>query len=235
MAGNRLEPVLFDISDHAQIEDAVARIAAEVGGLDGVVNNAGIARGGPIEYLPISEWREQFEVNVIGQISVVVATLPLIRVARGRIVFVSSLAGRLATSLLGSYSASKFAIEAVGDTLRRELHPWGIDVSIIEPGAVQTDIWRKARSTAKRLELAMPAEAVERYGPHLRALRREIEDSELHGVDPYVVARSVEHALLSRRPKIRYPVGADSKVQSMVTRLLPDRVNDAVVRHVTGI
>ena len=227
---DRILPVFLDVTDQAQI-DAVAKQIAGGGGLDGVVNNAGIGRGGPLEYLPLEIWREQLEVNVLGQVAVTKAVLPFIRAARGRIVFIGSIGGKVATMLMGPYNASKFAIEAIGESLRSELHPWGISVSVVEPGAIKTPIWDKGRQQVDRLERALPEEARTRYARHIAAARKAIEMQDRQGASPDKVAAAVEQALFSRRPKTRYLVGTDARVQALLVRWLPDRPREAIIRR----
>ena len=233
-ASERLTPVQIDVTDAGQIEAAAKQIEAETGGLQGLVNNAGIGKGGPIEYLPLEDWRTQLEVNVIGQVAVTQAMLPLIRQGRGRVVFMGSIGGKASTALTAPYNASKHAIEAIGESLRYELRPWGIWVAVVEPGAVKTPIWDKTREEADRLERDLPEEARERYGPHIGAIRKALEMQARRGVAPDLVARAVEHALFSARPRTRYPVGADARLQSAMVRLLPDRAREAVIRKVAG-
>jgi len=230
---DRIVPVFLDVTDQAQI-DAAAKQIAGGGGLDGVVNNAGIGRGGPLEYLPLETWREQLEVNVLGQVAVTKAVLPSIRAAGGRIVFIGSIGGRVATMLMGPYNASKFAIEAIGESLRSELHPWGISVSVVEPGAVKTPIWDKARQQVDRLERALPEEARTRYARHIAAASKAIEMQDRQGVSPDKVAAAVEQALFSPRPKTRYLVGTDARVQALLVRWLPDRPREAIIRRFAG-
>jgi len=231
----RLTPVMLDIADEARIE-AVAKEAAEIvgsTGLAGVVNNAGVARGGPLEYLPMDEWRQQLEINVLGQVAVTKAMLPLIRRAGGRIVFIGSVGGRIAQPLMGPYNASKFAIEGIAESLRQELHPWSIHVSLVEPGAVATEIWAKGKEKADELERTLPAEALQLYGDQVAAIRQGLERQERAGIDPFRVAKVVEHALVSSRPRARYLVGPDAKVGGVLARVLPDRVRDALMRVMT--
>jgi NAD(P)-dependent dehydrogenase (short-subunit alcohol dehydrogenase family) len=231
---DRIMPVLLDVTDQAQIDAVATQIADDGGSLDGVVNNAGIARGGPLEYLPLEIWREQLDVNVLGQVAVTKAVLPFIRAARGRVVFIGSIGGKAATQLMGPYSASKFAIEAIGESLRSELRPWGISVSVVEPGAIKTPIWEKGREEADRVERALPDEARTRYATHISAIRKGIEMQDRQGVGPDRVAAVVEHALLHRRPKTRYLVGTDARVQSLLVRWLPDRPREAIMRRFAG-
>jgi NAD(P)-dependent dehydrogenase (short-subunit alcohol dehydrogenase family) len=230
----RIVPVLLDVTDQAQVDATATQIALDNGGLDGLVNNAGIAKGGPLEYLPLGAWREQLEVNVVGQVAVTKAVLPLIRSAGGRIVFIGSISGKVATMMLGPYCASKFALEAIGESLRHELHPWGISVSVIEPGAVKTAAWDKGRRDADGFERDLPAEARAQYAHHITAIRKVIDMQERRGADPGKVAKAVEHALFSRHPKTRYLVGADAMVQSTLVRWLPDRPREAIIRRIAG-
>ena len=233
-SSERIMPVFLDVTDQDQVDAVASLIAADNGGLDGVVNNAGIATGGPLEYLPLAAWRDQLEVNVVGQVAVTKAVLPSIRLARGRIVFIGSISGKVATMLMGPYCASKFALEAISEALRQELHPWGISVSIIEPGAIKTSIWEKGRQSADRLELEFTEQARTQYATHIAAIRKGIDMQEQNGADPEKVAIAVQHALSSRRPKTRYVVGADAMVQSALVRWLPDRPREAIIRRFAG-
>ncbi len=233
-ASERLVPVRLDVTDDSQIAEVARRIEQEAGLLNGVVNNAGIAKGGPLEYLPLEVWREQLEVNVLGHVAVTRALLPWIRRGNGRIVFVGSISGKVSTSLMGPYGASKFAIEAIAESLRQELHPWRIWVSVIEPGAVKTAIWEKGRREADNVEQMLPAEAKDLYASHVTAIRKGIEMQDRNGVDPDKVARAVQHALFSARPKARYLVGMDARVQSALARLVPQRPREAIIRRFAG-
>ena len=233
-SSDRLTPVIIDVTDQASIDAAAKRVESEVGQLDGLVNNAGVGRGGPIEYLSLDEWRDQFEVNVFGQVAVTKTMLPLIRRATGRVVFIGSIGGRMSTQSLAPYNSSKFAIEAIGDSLRQELHPWGIQVAIVEPGAIKTAIWHKANETVERLEREYPEEARSLYAKHIEGAKRAIEFQAKNGVPAQKVANAVEHALFSGRPRTRYLVGRDARMTALMKRLLPDRALDSIIRRVTG-
>jgi NAD(P)-dependent dehydrogenase (short-subunit alcohol dehydrogenase family) len=177
--------------------------------------------------------RRQFEVNVVGQIAVTQAVLPLIRRsgARGRIVFMGSIGGRVASPLIAPYSASKHAIEAIAESMRHELSSTGIKIVVIEPGAVRTPIWGKGQSSADDLEASLPPEAIHRYSDAIADLRKAMLFQARTGVEPDVVARVVEKAVTSSRPAARYLVGRDAKVMATVARVLPDRARDAVLRR----
>jgi NAD(P)-dependent dehydrogenase (short-subunit alcohol dehydrogenase family) len=228
----RIVPVLVDVTDLGSIDAAVATVRSVSGTtrFAGLVNNAGVARGGPTEYLEIAEWRDQLEVNVIGQVAATKAFLPLVREGCGRVVFVGSISGRVGQALLGPYSASKFAIEGLAESLRHELFPFGLHVSVIEPGAVNTPIWGKAGETSARLAADAEPLMLERYGEQIAALDAAIAHNDGGGVAPVKVARAIEHALFASNPKPRYLVGPDARAAALATRLLPDRLKDTVIR-----
>jgi NAD(P)-dependent dehydrogenase (short-subunit alcohol dehydrogenase family) len=228
----RITPVLIDVTDHASIVAAAHTIQAIVGdaGLGGLVNNAGIAVGGPLEVLPLDAIRRQFDVNVIGQIAVTQALLPLLRKGRGRIVNMGSIAGRVALPLVGAYSMSKFAVAAMTTALRLELDAWGIEVSLIEPGAIATPIWKKSNATADALQSTVQQDAQSLYAEHLECIRRVVAAAEQHAISTDAVAQAVEHALTARRPQPRYLVGTDARLRAVVAALLPQRAQDALHR-----
>ncbi len=183
-AAASIEPVLLDITDADAIEASRKAIAEKVGstGLRGLVNNAGVGVGGPLEYVSLDDLRDQFEVNVFGHIAVTQAMLPLLRAGRGRIVLISSDNGRWVPPYTGPYAASKHALEALGDALRFELRRSGIHVSIVEPGSVETSIWSK--SFAGLEELNLPEESMALYGDVKAVLRVALEDSKKNAVPP---------------------------------------------------
>lgn len=235
-AKGRVVPIILDVTDAGAVDAAAKTIEAEVGdaGLSGLVNNAGIGIGGPLEYLPIESWRMQLEVNVIGQVAVTQAMLPLIRRATGRVVFIGSIGGRMGTALLGPYNASKFALEGIAEAFRAEMRPWGIKVALVEPGSIKSDIWEKGKSQTDDLERSMPKEGLERYSSFIAGVRRLIERQDRMAIDAVRVARVVERALFSPRPRPRYLVGIDAKVGGAISRVLPDRTKDAAQRLLTG-
>jgi NAD(P)-dependent dehydrogenase (short-subunit alcohol dehydrogenase family) len=224
-ASDRLRWVLLDVADEAQVQTALATVAGELGdnGLDALVNNAGVSFAGPIEIVPLDHWRQQFEVNVVGQVAVTKAALPLLRRSVGRIVFVSSLSGRVAPAYLGPYAASKYAVEAIGMSLRKELMPWGLRVAVIEPGVIDTPIWHKAPDAAE-FEHLVGTEQFEIYRPYLMPLQG-IVDKQLQAAAPMSAATdAIVHALTAEHPKHRYLVGKDAKLLGRMYHYLPDRV-----------
>ncbi len=233
-ASSQLTPIFIDVTQPDTIAAAANTVTQAVNGsgLAGLVNNAGIAIGGPLEFLPIENLRQQLEINVIGQVAVTQAFLPLLRLARGRVVNMSSISGRIAMPFFGPYSASKFALEALSDSLRRELYPWGIDVICIEPGAIDTPIWEKGLSRGEEIAANLPAEGRQLYDPILNNLRETVLDTAGRGIPSQAVAKVVTHALSAKRPKTRYIVGKDAKLAAFVIKLLPDRWRDRLILRV---
>jgi NAD(P)-dependent dehydrogenase (short-subunit alcohol dehydrogenase family) len=229
-----LRAIKLDVTDPGSI--ASARKELGDAPLAGLVNNAGIAVAGPVEFLPLDHLRLQLEVNLVGQVAVTQAFLPALRQARGRIVFTSSIGGRVALPLVSPYSASKFALEAIADSLRRELHGQGVQVILIEPGGVRTPIWRKGNEVADELLERMPPEAEQLYGKLIAGLRRETRKIEQKtGIEPGAVAEVIGRAMTARRPRTRYLVGTDAKIRAPLAKVLPDRAMDSlIVRSLTG-
>lgn len=218
-----VEPLWLDVTEKASVASLAAAVEALApGGLHGLVNNAGVAVPGPLETLALEELRYQLEVNVVGQVAVTQALLPLLRPARGRIVNVGSVGGLSVLPFAGAYCASKFALEALTDALRMELSPWGLEVVIVEPGSVATPIWTKALGTD------VPAAAARLYGPQLEAVRIALGQTAAGGVAPAAVAAVVARALTARRPRTRYLVGRMAYLRAAL-RLLPDRLRDRLI------
>jgi NAD(P)-dependent dehydrogenase (short-subunit alcohol dehydrogenase family) len=221
-----VEPLRLDVTSASDVDAAAAAVGDS---LDALVNNAGIAVTGPVEVLPLESWREQLEVNLVGQVAVTRALLPALLRARGRIVNMSSIGGRSALPLFGPYAASKFALEAMNDSLRRELRGQGVEVVAVEPGAIATPIWGKGIAEADAKTAVMSEAQRGRYGGLIAAVRREAEKAAVDGVAPAAVAAVVEIALTADRPRTRYVVGPRARVQAVLTRVLPDRAMDALV------
>jgi NAD(P)-dependent dehydrogenase (short-subunit alcohol dehydrogenase family) len=200
-----------------------------------LVNNAGIAIGSPLELIPLEQLRRQLEVNVVGQIAVTQALLPWLRQARGRIVNMGSIAGRSTIPMMGPYSASKHALEALTDALRLELYSWGIEVSIIEPGAIATPIWDKSLKTSSEIQGEIPVEAKGLYDAAAQRIRDAVGRAADRAIPAEAVVRAVLHALTARRPKTRYLVGADAKVRAIMLRWLPDRLQDWILKKALNL
>jgi NAD(P)-dependent dehydrogenase (short-subunit alcohol dehydrogenase family) len=229
-----LRTVKLDVTDSGSI--AAARADLGDAPLAGLVNNAGIAVAGPLEFLPLDQLRHQLEINLVGQVAVTQQFLPSLRAGRGRIVNVSSIGGRVALPLVAAYNASKFALEAISDSLRRELRGQGVHVIVIEPGGVRTPIWRKGNELADELQEEMPAEAARLYGRLIEGLRREtVKIEQKSGIEPREVAEAIGRALTATRPRTRYLVGTDAKLRGPLAKFMPDRLMDrAIARQLTG-
>lgn len=214
------EEVLLDVTDAGQIAAAAERVEE----LHALVNNAGVTLAMPLELVPLDELRRQLEVNVIGQVAVTQAFAPALRRSRGRVVFVGSIAGKSALPFLGPYAASKHALEAIADALRVELRPWGIGVTIVEPGTIRTPIWEKGARKAEELRTERVAEL---YGDRIAAFRRVAAERGAAGAPADLVAQAVEKALTSSRPRSRVLVGRDARLRAGI-EWLPDRARDRV-------
>ena len=222
------ESILLDVTSPDDITAAAERVG---GTLHALVNNAGIAVNGPLESVPVEEWRRQFDVNVLGPVAVTRALLPALLAARGRVVNISSISGRVAWPLTGPYTASKFALEAVTDILRREVGSQGVRVVGVEPGGIATPVWQKSRAEAERVIAALPADTRRRYDSLIAGILRQGERLARDGLPPQAVADVVAVALTTRRPRTRYVVGREARAQALLARLLPDRALDVLVQR----
>lgn len=212
--------LVFDVTDDV----GVAHAATQIDSLDALVDNAGIAIAAPLEFLPPDELTHQLDVNVVGQLRVLQAFLPALRLARGRVVLMGSIGGRSALPFLGAYAMSKHALEAMADALRIELAPFGVHVAIVEPGTIATPIWSKPQRAVE----SFPPEAIELYGERVAKFRALAASRASNAVPADEVARAVEHALTAAKPKTRYVVGPDAKRRARVEKL-PDRLRDRVL------
>lgn len=226
----RVNPIRLDIADR----DSVAALSdALPSTLDSVVNNAGVVVNGPVEGLTLDDLSWQLEVNVVAQIAVTQAVLPKIRAAKGRIVFISSVSGLITTPGTGAYCASKYALESLADALRIELRPWGIAVSLVEPGPIRTDIWGEILVDHDRMVAGLADEHRALYAPQLKGTRKLLARMQKTAADPEKVVRAVDHALTARRPKSRYLLDTASRVQKLVLGLTPTALNDAAFAALT--
>jgi NAD(P)-dependent dehydrogenase (short-subunit alcohol dehydrogenase family) len=222
---DRLTPITLDVTEAEQIEAARQQVAEAVGddGLTGLVNNAGVGGGGPIEFMPLDELRRTLEINLIGQVAVTQAFIPLLRKRKGTIVFIASIGGRVASPFMSPYNTSKFGIEAVGESLRHELRPWGIDVVVVEPGSIDTEIWSKGNEQLREQIDQMPEDAQRLYGRQIARFGEVINETASRGIEPEKVATVIHKAIASGNPRHRYLVGTDAKIGARLKGTLPDR------------
>jgi NAD(P)-dependent dehydrogenase (short-subunit alcohol dehydrogenase family) len=212
--------LIFDVTD----AEGVRHVASQIEALDALVDNAGIAIAAPLEFLPPEELTRQLDVNVVGQLRVLQAFLPALRRSRGRVVLMGSIAGKSSLPFLGAYAMSKFALEAMADALRVEVAPFGMQVAIVEPGTIATPIWTKPQRTVDEF----PLEAAALYGERVVRIRQLAAERSSNAVPALDVAKAVEHALTSPKPRTRYIIGPDAKRRARVERL-PDRLRDKVL------
>jgi NAD(P)-dependent dehydrogenase (short-subunit alcohol dehydrogenase family) len=233
---DRLEPLMLDVTDASAIAQASERVDRELGDepLAGLVNNAGVAVGGPLELLDVEDLRWQFEVNSVAPIAVTQAFIPRLRAGRGRVVMMSSVGGRTAQPYVGPYSASKYALEALSDVLRRELLPWGIHVALVEPGTIKTRIWEKGSSQLEEIRSSGDEEGLRRYEGPMERAEKILDMAAKRGAPPEKVVKVVVHALTSDRPRTRYVVGADARMQLAIQAALPTRAVDRLLSRLTG-
>lgn len=228
------EPVTIDLADPASIGPACRQVLERADGrLVGLVNNAGYTVSGPCEALDVEDWRAQFEVNFFGHLAVTRALVDALLANRGRVVNVGSVGGRFSAPFVGPYSASKFAVHAWSDAMRVELAPHGVRVALIEPGAIATPLWGKGQALADEQLDRLTPEQVARYERQVAGARKAATDAEKRGISPDQCAKVIEHALTARRPKGRYLVGIDARVQATVA-MLPARASDRVIRLLLG-
>lgn len=236
LASSGLTTVMLDINLPEWISGACRDVSDKTGGgLDCLVNNAGISISAAMEFVPLPEFRRQLEVNVIGQLALTQACLPMLRQAHGRIIFVSSVAGRLASAFNGPYSASKAAMDAVADALRLELAPWKIPVSTLIVGSVQTPIWEKAARTAGGIARQLPRDALELYGKEQKRAGKYYHHIGKNGVSVEKVVQMIRRVMENPHPKAYYLVGFDALGIELMVKLLPVRMRDWLVRRQMGL
>jgi NAD(P)-dependent dehydrogenase (short-subunit alcohol dehydrogenase family) len=224
-----VRPLLLDVTEQRAIATAAETVRTGRVPLFGLVNNAGVAFGGPIETLPLDELRAQFEVNVFGALALTQALLPLLREQPSRIVFVGSIAGRIAMPYVAPYGASKFALRAFADALRLELRPAHISVTLIEPGSVNTPIWSKGLATRDKLLARLPASAPAYYRAAIEAVMQTLAGEERGGMPVDRVADAVVHALTARKPKAHDIIGTPARIGALLA-LLPPSLHDRFLR-----
>lgn len=221
-----LTPVRLDVTDAGSIQAAAEGLGVD--SLAGLINNAGIVVAGPLEFLPIDAVREQFEVNVIGQLAVTQTFLPMLRKGQGRVINIGSISGRVPSPFLGPYAASKSALAALTAALRMELRPWNVPVVLIEPGSTATPIWEKSIDAARRRLDGIPAEGRERYGPMISKALAAAERIASRAVPVERVVRVIIRALTAKRPRTRYVVGISRALLGLLS-VIPENLRERVL------
>ena len=225
-----IEPVILDLTQPEHLRALVDRIASDPDHrpLRALINNAGIAINAPVEALPLDEWRRQFDVNLFGHIAVTQALLPFLHQSHGRIVNISSVGGKIAMATYGAYAGAKFALEAASDSLRRELAPHGVQVVVVEPGAVKTEMADRGAATANDLAGRMNHEQQRRYGGRVKAIVAQQAAFTRTGLPADKAGSIIAEAATARRPRTRYTIGRDAALMTRLARILPDRILDRV-------
>ncbi len=230
VGSGRITPVEMDVTDEASVAAALKFIGGEAGALYGLVNNAGVSVMGPLERVPLAEWRRQYETNVFGLVTVTQAVLPQMREAgRGRIVNIGSLAGRIASPFQGVYASSKHAVEGLSDALRRELVPHGIKVSVVRPGFINTSFGHQEQDSLDRYA----GDPV--YGEQLETFKAWHAKGHPTAPSPVVVAEAVHHALTSEEPKSRYTAPPNMTYALALRNFLPSALTDRILERVNGL
>ena len=229
--GPGLEPLIIDITNPQHIQTLAARVRGDSQGraIRALINNAGVQANVPIEAFAMEEWRRLFEVNLFGHVAVTQALLPELIRSKGRVINISSVGGKVAMGAYGPYAATKFALEAVSDSLRRELSTVGVGVVVVEPGAVRTEMLDRAIATADELMSAMTPEQNQRYGGLVHAVNAQAVSSTKAGLPAEAAAKVIAKAVTARRPRTRYTVGRDAALITRLARFLPDRTLDRVI------
>jgi NAD(P)-dependent dehydrogenase (short-subunit alcohol dehydrogenase family) len=229
-----IEPLIIDITDLDHIQALVTRVHGDPKGraVRALVNNAAIQANVPVEVFAIDGWRRLFEVNLFGHIAVTQALLPALIRSKGRVVNISSVGGKVAMATYGPYAGTKFALEAVSDALRREMAPFGVQVVVVEPGAMRTEMLGRAIATAHDLVSAMTPEQSQRYGALVQAVNTQAVSSTKSGLPADAAAKVIAKAITARKPRTRYTVGRDAALITRLARLLPDRTLDRIVAAV---
>ncbi|MGW9498926.1 SDR family NAD(P)-dependent oxidoreductase [Streptomyces prasinus] len=224
-----IEPVILDITRPEQVEALAARVADDPRALHALVNNAGIQVNAAVEALPLAEWRRVFEVNLFGHIAVTQALLPALLRSKGRVINISSVGGTAAMATYGAYAGTKFALEAVSDSLRREVAPLGVQVVVIQPGGVRTEMAARGIQTANDLAVRMTPQQDERYGSLVRANNKLMATGTASGLTADAAARVIARAVTTRKPRTRYTAGRDAALITRLVRILPDRTLDRIL------
>jgi NAD(P)-dependent dehydrogenase (short-subunit alcohol dehydrogenase family) len=235
--GSSVTPVIMDVTNRPSVTAAAEQVVSLLQDckLDGLVNVAGVGKVRPVEYMTEDDLQEIFDINVFGQIAVTRAFLPLLRTARGRIVNISSVGAHIAIPFGSLINATKSAFGILSDTLRLELHPFGIHVAVVEPGAIKTPAVAKTLGDVEAVIRSLPEEGAAQYENMLRDFARRAYERETNGSSPDVVAQAIQHALTAKRPRTRYRVGKHATLLATLAAFLPDRLLDTIRFRITGM
>ena len=224
-----VEPVILDVTSAADIARLAQRIDGSGKPLRAVVNNAGLAANAPVETLPLETWRRVFEVNVFGVVGLTQGLLPALHRSKGRVVNISSIGGRVSMPAFGAYSGSKFAVEAISDALRQELAPHGVQVVVVQPGGMRTEMGSRGTTAAKELLDRMTSEQRHRYGASMDAFLGYAATLDRTVITAEHAAQTIGKAVTARHPRTRYTIGRDTALLTRLVRFLPDPALDRLI------
>ena len=228
-----IEPLIIDITQPDHIRALADRVHGDPQGrpVRTLVNSAGIALNAPLEVFPIDRWRRLFEVNLFGHVAVTQTLLPALIRSKGRVINVSSVGGKIAMATYGPYAGTKFALEAISDSLRREISPFGVAVVVIEPGAVRTGMADQAIATAQEVASTMTPEQSQRYNRMVHAIAAQAKSATASGLRAEVAAKVIAEAVMALKPRTRYTIGRDAALLASLARILPDRLLDRIFEY----
>ena len=236
-ASPRLIPIRMDVTDPATIDKARVQVERTVGerGLWGLVNNAGVGIGGPLEFFPLEDLRWIFDVNLFGLLAVTQAFLPLVRQARGRVVNISSSASLVVMPFHGPYSMTKWSVNAMSNALRLELQPFGVQVSLMIVGSIDTPIWVKGGKSSIRIRKKYQPEGIELYGARWKKVGEIFTEMGNAGSPPEIAAKKIALALTAKRPRNTYYIGADAHQINIFEKLFFGKVRDWLLLRFVGL
>jgi NAD(P)-dependent dehydrogenase (short-subunit alcohol dehydrogenase family) len=234
-----VEPIILDVTDAGQIAAAVEIVRAKIadgGRLHAIVNNAGAQWAGPIETLPLADWRSQFEVLFFGPIALTQLLLPQLRASCGRVINITSIGGIMPGPMIAAYQSAKAAFEAVSDSMRMEFSPFGVYVSAIAPGSISTPMLKRSSEGLHRVADALPKSLQPFYADALRAFAKTtVASAERFSTSPQKASLTILRAVMAPRPRTRYLIGTDAKLSAFLKHNLPDRWMDAIIFRVLGL
>ncbi len=227
---DQLQVLKLDVSSEDDVNQALQVINLQKNGDQlTLINNAGISGGGPLETIPIKTWRALFDVNVFGLVQMTQAFLPTLRKKRGMVINIGSIAGHLASPYLSSYSASKFAVRGLSDSLRRELLPLGVKVVLVEPGPIKTPIWKKSTASSLGDQASMTEEQKSTYDAAIVKVLQTVESVENDAIPVQDVANLIHEILQSKNPRPYYLIGKNIHLYAWIARLMPVRLLDKIL------
>jgi NAD(P)-dependent dehydrogenase (short-subunit alcohol dehydrogenase family) len=233
-----VEPIILDVTDAGQIAAAVEIVSTRIAGggrLHAIVHNAGAQLAGPIETMPLSEWRSLFDVLLFGPIALTQQLLPQLRASGGRVINVTSIGGIMPGPMIAAYQAAKAAFEAVSDSMRMEFAPFGVHVCAVAPGAISTPMLNQSPDQLNGIADTIPKRLQPVYGDTIRAFAKTVASAQRFSTSPEKASQTILRAVTAARPRTRYLIGTDAKLFAFLKRNVPDRWMDAITFRLIGL